>query len=137
MAATSTFGLGTIGQIALAVHDLERSTAFYRDVLGMRFLFDVPGQMAFFDCDGVWLMLSLPGGEGQDHPGSVLYFDVDEIGEAHATLAERGVEFLAAPHRVADMGDYELWMAFFRDAEWNTLALRSRVVRERESSREG
>ncbi|HEX7119892.1 MAG TPA: VOC family protein [Longimicrobiales bacterium] len=135
MDTADTFGLGRIGQIALVVDDLARAAAFYRDVLGLRFLFDVPGQMAFFDCDGVWLMLGLPEGGGgrepgraqREHPGSVLYFDVGDIGEAHGVLEGRGVEFLAAPHRVADLGTHELWMAFFRDPDGHTLALRSRV----------
>lgn len=129
MATTGTFGLSRIGQIGVVIDDLERATAFYRDTLGLPYLFDVPGQMAFFDCDGVWLMLSLPEGETTVGTGSLLYFDVDDIGAAHETLASRGVEFDAVPHRIADMGSYELWMAFFRDPDANVLALRSRVAK--------
>lgn len=124
---TQKFGLSKIGQIAIAVRDLERSAAFYREQLGLRFLFEVPGKMSFFDCDGTWLMLSLPEGEAFDHPGSVLYFSVEDIGRAYEVLSARGVEFLSPPHRIADMGAYELWMAFFRDAERTVLALRSEV----------
>lgn len=123
----ATFSLSRIGQIAVAVHDLQRSTGFYRDSLGLPLILEVSGQMAFFDCAGVWLMLSLPEGEGQDHPGSVLYFDVEDIRRAHRILSDRGVEFVQPPHKIADMGDHELWMAFFKDTEWNVLALRSRV----------
>jgi methylmalonyl-CoA/ethylmalonyl-CoA epimerase len=123
------FGLSRIRQIAQPVHDLERATGFYRDLLGLELLFTVPGQFSFFDCDGTWLMVALPEGEGQDHPGSVLYFEVEDLGGAYEILRTRGVEFLEEPHRIADMGSYELWMAFFRDPDGNTLALRSEVAK--------
>ena len=120
--------LSRIRQIALVVHDLPAAIAFYRDRLGMKFLFEVPGQLAFFDCAGVWLMLSPPEGEF-DQPGSCLYFEVADIHAAHRTLVERGVEFIDAPHRIADMGTYELWMAFFRDLDRNPLAIRSEIAK--------
>ena len=120
--------LSRIRQIALVVHDLPAAIAFYRDRLGMKFLFEVPGQLAFFDCAGVWLMLSPPEGEF-NQPGSCLYFEVADIHAAHRTLVERGVEFIDAPHRIADMGTYELWMAFFRDLDRNPLAIRSEIAK--------
>lgn len=120
------FGLSRIRQIALVVRDLGAAIAFYRDQLGMKFLFQAPPGLAFFDCAGVWLMLSVPEAEF-DHPGSTLYFEVDDIREAHRILTERGVEFIDEPHRIADMGTYELWMSFFRDLDRNPLALRSEV----------
>jgi methylmalonyl-CoA/ethylmalonyl-CoA epimerase len=91
----------------------------------MRLLFEVPPKMAFFDCAGVRLMLSLPETHEFDHPGSVLYFRVDDIAQAHATLRERGVNFVDEPHLIARMPDHELWMTFFKDSEGNTLALMS------------
>ena len=121
-ATTSDVGLGTIGQIAMNAHDIARAVQFYRDTLGMRLLFEVP-KMAFFDCGGVRLMLSLPENAEFDHPGSVLYFRVDDISHAHATLKERGVPFIDEPHLIAKMPDHELWMTFFKDSEGNTLAL--------------
>ncbi len=124
------FGLGKIGQIAVNVHDVDRALAFYRDVLGMRFLFQVP-KMAFFDCGGVRLMLSLPEGEAFDHPALVLYYDVNDIRAAHATLQSRGVKFEGDPHFIADLGDRDLWMAFFRDPEANMLALMSEIPKKR------
>jgi methylmalonyl-CoA/ethylmalonyl-CoA epimerase len=117
-----SFGLSTIGQIALSVHDVEKSTAYYRDVLGMRFLFAFPG-LAFFDCDGVRLMLTKPEEPDFDRPGSVLYFKVKDIASAHITLRDRGVSFIDAPHLIARMPDHELWMVFLRDPDGNTLAL--------------
>jgi methylmalonyl-CoA/ethylmalonyl-CoA epimerase len=115
--------LSKIGQIAMAVKDLPRAVGFYRDRLGMRFLFQVPPGLAFFDCGGVRLMIEVPPDKEFDHPGSVLYFTVDNIDAAYAELTGKGVDFRDAPHLIAKMPDHELWMAFFRDGEGNTLAL--------------
>lgn len=125
---SSDFGLKHIGQIAVNAHDIERATSFYREALGMKHLFSVPPKMAFFDCDGLMLMLSLPDKPEFDHPGSILYFDVNDIQHATETLIERGVQFEEKPTFVANMGSYDLWMAFFRDSEDNLLALRSQVA---------
>jgi catechol 2,3-dioxygenase-like lactoylglutathione lyase family enzyme len=124
--ATATpFGLATIGQIGLTVTDVDRAIAFYRDVLGMKLLFHVPN-MGFFACDGVRLMIS--GSEKPDeHYGSVIYFKVDDIQQAHQTLSARGAPFEGVPHLIARMPDHELWMAFFRDPDRNLLALMSEV----------
>jgi methylmalonyl-CoA/ethylmalonyl-CoA epimerase len=87
---TDGFAVSRIGQIAMTVGDLPRAVAFYRDVLGMRFLFEAPPAMAFFDCGGIRLMLSLPEEAGAD-PGrqykSILYYAVDDIQEAARALA--------------------------------------------------
>jgi catechol 2,3-dioxygenase-like lactoylglutathione lyase family enzyme len=125
-AATESFGLTQIGQIAVNVHDLARAVGFYRDTLGMRLLFEVP-QMAFFDCGGVRLMLGLPSGPEFDHPASILYYRVDDIGAARDALVTRGVRFTSEPHRVARMPDHDLWIGFFPDTEGNVLALMSEV----------
>lgn len=111
-----------IGQIAIRVHDLDRAVEFYRDRLGLPFLFRVPG-MAFLDCGGVRLMLALPESDEFDHPSSVLYFEVDGIDQAHRELADRGLEFEEPPRKVADLESTGLWMAFFRDPDRNLMAL--------------
>lgn len=123
---TAAPSLARIRQIAQVVHDVPAAVAFYRDKLGMKLLFEAPPRMAFFDCGGIWLMLSLPEAEF-DHPGSCLYFEVEDIHAAFGALGSRGVEFIQPPHRVADMGTYELWLAFFRDLDRNPLALRAEV----------
>jgi len=114
-----------IEQVAIPVRDLARATAFYRDTLGMKFLFEAPPHLAFFDCDGVRLALSISTDPMYDPPGSILYYRVPDIEAAHAELGERGVEILQGPHRVAVLGDFEIWMAFFEDTEGNTLAVTS------------
>ena len=122
-----TFGLSEIRQLAVNAHDIDRAVEFYRDKLGMKHLFSVPPKMAFFDCNGIMLMLSLPETEEFDHPSSVIYFAVEDIHKATKLLTERGVEFREQPTFVADMGTSELWMSFFTDSEGNMLALRSEV----------
>ena len=126
MQAPVKSGLDTIGQIALPVKDLDRATAFYRDALGMTFLFQVPN-MAFFDCDGVRLMLSLPESPEEAGAASILYFKVADIQATCAAFKQQGVTFIADPHLVAEMEDHDLWMAFFKDSEANTLALMSEI----------
>ena len=115
--------LEQIGQIAINAKDIPRAVAFYRDVLGLKLLFEVPPKMAFFMCGGVRLMLSLPEREEYDHPGSILYYKVKGIEGAAATLKSKGVLFEGEPHLIAKMPDHELWMGFFKDPEGNTLAL--------------
>ena len=128
-AVAGTFGLSTIGQIAVVVHDLPRAVAFYRDTLGMRLLFEAPPKMAFFDCGGIRLMLSLPETPEYDHPSSIIYYKVDDIQQAAAVLLARGVVFDSAPHLVAQLPHADLWMAFLRDADRNPVALMSEVPR--------
>ena len=128
MADANGFGLSAIGQIAVNSRDIQRAVEFYRDRLGMKYLFSAPPDMAFFDCDGIFLMLSRPSKPEFDHASSIIYFDVDDIQRAHEILSDRAVSFEQTPHFVANMGDYDLWMAFFRDSENNVLALRSKVA---------
>jgi methylmalonyl-CoA/ethylmalonyl-CoA epimerase len=127
MATNAEFsGLSRIGQIAVIVHDLPKAVAFYRDVLGMKFLFEVP-KMAFFDCGGIRLMLGIPETPELDHAASILYYKVDDIQSAYQALKSRGVRFEGEPGLVARMPDHELWLAEFRDMEGNVLALMSEV----------
>jgi methylmalonyl-CoA/ethylmalonyl-CoA epimerase len=119
--------LSCIGQISITVRDLGRAVAFYRDTLGMRFLFEVPPKMAFFDCGGMRLMLAVPEEPEFDHPSSILYYKVDDIHAAWQGLVASGVDLRREPHMIARMQDHEVWMAFFRDSEDNTLALLSEV----------
>jgi methylmalonyl-CoA/ethylmalonyl-CoA epimerase len=120
-AATET-RIQRIGQIAIHVKDVERATAFYRDRLGLKHLFTVP-RMSFFDCGGTRLMLGLAETPEFDHASSVLYFATTDIENVHAGLVRAGVKSEGDPHKVADLGDRDLWLAFFRDSEGNVMAL--------------
>ena len=123
--------LAHIEQIAIPIRELARATAFYRDILGMKLLFEVPPTLAFFDCDGIRLALSTSSDPMYDPPGSIVYYRVTDIEAAHQELEGRGVEFLRGPHRIAELGDVEIWMAFFEDTEGNTLAITSEKPVER------
>ncbi|MGH7669481.1 MAG: VOC family protein [Gemmatimonadaceae bacterium] len=124
---TDSFGLGQIGQIAVPVSDIDRAVAFYRDTLGMRFLFQAPPGLGFFDCAGVRLMLDAPAKAQAENYSSAIYYRVSNLQAACETLSARGVRFEANPHLIARLPDHELWMAFFRDPDGNLLALMSEV----------
>ncbi|HJZ79544.1 MAG TPA: VOC family protein [Pyrinomonadaceae bacterium] len=122
--------LNQIGQIFVNVKDLERAIAFYRDTLGMTYLFQAPPNMAFFDCGGIRIMLGIADRPDVNHPASVIYYKVVDIKRVYETFAARGVEFIIKPHLVAPMPTYDLWLADFKDSEGNILALMSEIPRE-------
>ena len=128
MPAPTDVSLSQIGQIALPVQDLDRAVTFYRDALGIPFLFRVPN-LAFFDCAGVRPMLTTPESSQLERHGSILYFKVADIDAAHQALRQRGVAFDDQPHIIAAMESYDLWMAFFRDSEGNLLGIMSEAPR--------
>lgn len=113
--------LGRLKQVALTVEDLGRATAFYGSTLGLGVLVEAP-TLSILDCGGTRLMLTLPEGEFERN-ASILYFQIADLAGAFTALGEQGVEFLGEPHKVADFGGRELWMAFFRDSEGNVMAL--------------
>ena len=114
-------------QIALTVSDVARATEFYRDALGLPFLFSAGPNLAFLDIGGVRLMLSTPEGEFKAGKGSMHYFKVGDIKAAHAAMVARGVRFVGEPHLIARMPDHELWLAEFADPDGNPLALMCEV----------
>jgi methylmalonyl-CoA/ethylmalonyl-CoA epimerase len=123
MAVTPSQSSTALGQVALTVRDVAGSVSFYRDKVGLRFLFDAGPTLSFFDLGGVRLMLSAP--EGAFTPGSstVLYIRVQDIDASFREMRSRGVEFVDAPHLIASMPDHDLWMTFFHDPDGHTLAL--------------
>ena len=129
MSAGQGIGIARVGQIQMRAHDVKRAADFYQNVLGLRLLFKAPPGLAFFDCNGVRLMLERPAKPGFDHAGSILYFAVPDIQSAFARMKEKSVKFEDEPHMIAKMPDHDLWMTFFRDSEDNLLALMSEVKR--------
>lgn len=115
--------VGAVGQIHISVTDVDRSVAFYRDMLGIPLLFQVPGQpMAFLSSGDVRLYLGTP--ESPEFASRVvLYFTVDDIEAEHERLVALGVPFVDRPHVVHGSGTSELWMAFFRDPDGHHLVL--------------
>ena len=114
-----------LGQVALTVADVTRSTAFFRDAVGLRFLFAAGPSLAFLDLGNARLMLSASEGEFTPGSSTVLYLRVADIERSYAAISERGVTFIDEPHLVAPMPDHDLWMCFFRDPDQHTLALMS------------
>ena len=115
-----------VGQISISVTDVDRAVEFYRDILGINFLFQVPGDnpMAFFDCSGIRLYINQP--ENPEHAGtSVIYFQVDSAQDAAKELTARGVTIESEPHIIHQTETYTLWMAFFRDPGGNLMAVMS------------
>ncbi len=119
----------TIAQILIPVEDLDKAVPFYRDTLGIPFLFTAPPQMSFFQCGTVRLLVGVPP-EGQPHQrGSAIYFRVADIQAVHANLEARGVEFSAKPHVVHRAVDYDLWLAEFKDPDGNHFALMTETAK--------
>ena len=114
--------LGPIGQIALPVSDVDRAEAFYGDILGLRKLYRY-GDLTFFDCAGVRLLLEKVAKGATVTPQGVVYFRCADIALAVRELSGRGVAFDGKPHLIAKMDDHDLWMAFFKDPEGHALAL--------------
>ena len=113
-----------VGQVSISVSDVDRSVEFYRDVLGIQFLFQVPGNpaMAFFECGGTRLYIVEP--ENRSDTGtSVIYFKVDSAEVAARELKSKGVELESEPHIIHQTENYTLWMAFFRDPDGNLMAV--------------
>jgi methylmalonyl-CoA/ethylmalonyl-CoA epimerase len=118
----------TIGQLMIPVDDFERGVSFYRDTLGLPFLFAAPPQMAFFMCGTVRLLVGvMPPGRTAPR-GSAIYFRVKDIGDVFASLKAAGVAFQVEPHIVNRTPKSELWLAEFTDPDGNLLALMSDVA---------
>jgi methylmalonyl-CoA/ethylmalonyl-CoA epimerase len=123
----TSFGLSAIAQVALTVHDIPRATAFYRETLGIPFLFEAPG-MVFFQAGEVRLLLGLPEKDGPPS-SSIVYFKVDDIAAAHRALSERGVAFTHEPRIIHRGQKTDVWLVHFQDPDHNELALMSETPR--------
>lgn len=119
--------LSEIGQIAITVSDVAKATEFYRDVLGLKFLFGAGPNLAFLAAGSVRIMLSTAQGHGEPGKNSTLYFKVADLPAAHAAVVTRGAKNERAPQLTAKMPDHELWMAFVRDPDGNLVGLMSEV----------
>jgi predicted enzyme related to lactoylglutathione lyase len=120
----ATPALGRIGQIALSVHDMDRAVAFYRDVVGLKFLFQAPN-VAFFDVAGVRLMLGQAEPADLKPAGTFLYFESANLDADFSALKQNGVHVEQEPHFVAKLGAIDLWMAALRDPDGNVFELMS------------
>ncbi len=117
----------TVAQLMLPVTEVERAVVYYRDILGLPFLFSAPPQMAFFQCGDVRLLIGVPEAAAHRQRGGTAYFRVEDIQAVHATLSARGVAFQVAPHVVHRGPGSDLWLAEFQDPDGNQLALMADV----------
>ncbi|MGH7629525.1 MAG: VOC family protein [Gemmatimonadales bacterium] len=115
----------TVAQLLIPVEDLDRAIAFYRDTLGLRFLFSAPPRMSFFQAGNVRLLVGVPEAARPRQRGSMVYFQVADIHAVWRTLGERGVGFAASPQVVHRTSTTDLWLTEFRDPDGNELALMS------------
>ena len=128
MDAISDLADATVGQLLIPVEDLERAIVYYRDTLGLRYLFSAPPQMSFFQAGAVRLLVGVPEPGQPRQRGSAVYFKVSDIHAVHATLKQRGVVFAAEPKLIHKTPTSELWLADFRDPDGNQLALMSEIA---------
>jgi methylmalonyl-CoA/ethylmalonyl-CoA epimerase len=117
-----------VAQLLIPVDNLDRGVAFYRDTLGIPLLFMAPPQMAFFDCGGVRLLVGVTPAGQIPQRGSVIYFQVPDIGSVFSTLKDKAVQFRSEPHAVSRTPKSELWLAEFSDPDGNQLALMADVA---------
>src|SRR4051812_7460074 len=115
--------LSDLLQIGLTVSNVETALPFYRDVLGIKFLFSPGPNLAFLAAGSVRLMLSTPQGAGAAGCNSILYFKVTEIEATHTAIVQRGATDVRAPQLTAKMPDHELWAAFVKDPDGNLIGL--------------
>lgn len=112
-----------IGQVAITVSDVAKATEFYRDVLGLSFLFSPTANLAFLAVGGTRIMLSTPQGAGEVGKNSILYYKVQDIEAFHATLLERGAVEERVPQLAVPMPDHDLWIGFVKDPDGNLVGL--------------
>jgi catechol 2,3-dioxygenase-like lactoylglutathione lyase family enzyme len=112
-----------IGQIGVTVGDVDKALAFYRDILGLEFLFKPADNLAFVAAGPVRIMLSTPQGAGAVGANSILYFKVRDIESTHADMVGKGAENERDPQMTARMPDHELWIGFLRDPDGNLVGL--------------
>ena len=115
--------LSEIRQIAVTVGNVDAALGFYRDILGLEFLFRAGPDLAFLDAGGIRIMLSTPQGAGAVGANSILYFKVSDIVATHAVLVERGATNERDPQLAAKLPDHELWTGFLRDPDGNLVGL--------------
>ena len=114
--------LSKLAQVALSTRDLPKAVAFYRDSLGLKLMFEVPG-MAFFDMAGTRLMIGAAHFTGPLQNNTYLYFDAGDWHETEAALTKRGVKFDRDAEVVQRAEGKEHALRFFKDPDGNALAI--------------
>lgn len=123
MHMSEKIAIKAIGQIAITTSNIEASISFYRDVLGLELLFDVPPNLAFFNLSPTRLMLTTLQGDEHDHHTSVIYYTVENIEQTFSLLANHNVNIERPPQCAAVMSDHELWIGFIRDPDQHLIGI--------------
>ena len=117
------YKLSEIGQIAITVRDVAIALPFYRDVLGLNYLFSPSPNLAFLSAGSIRIMLSTPQGSGTAGENSTLYFKVNDLSKAFSAIVERGAFCERVPQLTAKLPDHELWIGFLRDPDGNLIGV--------------
>lgn len=105
--------IGKLGVFMVVVKDMDRSVAFYRDVLGLKVVFHSPG-WSTLDAGNVNVGLHSESEHLKVHPteSAQCGFYVDDIQRTVAELKSKGVRVLMPPKK-EDFG----WLAVFEDPD--------------------
>jgi methylmalonyl-CoA/ethylmalonyl-CoA epimerase len=115
-------------QVAVTTKDLTQAIAFYRDTLGLPFLFE-SNDMAFFDLAGTRLMIATDRERPDVRPGAILYFDAAEFELTLARLKAAKVPLDGPVETVQRTVEGELKLQQFSDPDGNALAIIGTVPR--------
>jgi len=125
---TSVFpGITGFAQVALNVKDLDSAVAFYRDVLGLAFLFSAPPSLAFLQCGPTRVMLNGDPKAPAPDGGPILYYAVGDIEAAFAAITAKGAPVKEAPKAIARVGGREVWLGFTEDPDGHPVGIMSEV----------
>lgn len=105
-----------IGQLILRVADLDRSLAFWTELVGLD-LSTRTGSHAFLDGGGTQLTLNQVNERPDDDSLTEVVFEVEDVKETYADLSARGVPFEVDLRPVTSVGARELWAAHFHDPD--------------------
>jgi len=115
--------ISKIGQLAITVSDVQKALEFYRDILGLEFLFSPSENLAFLKCGETRLMLSTPQGAGEIGKNSIPYFSAENVEQVYEQAVRSGATMERAPQLAAKMPDHELWIGFLKDPDENLIGL--------------
>jgi predicted enzyme related to lactoylglutathione lyase len=120
-------GVTGLAQVALSVKDLEAAVAFYRDVLGLAFLFSAPPSLAFLQCGTTRVMLNGDPNAPAAAGGPILYYAVSDILAAFDAITAKGAPVKEAPKAIARVGSRDVWLGFTEDPDGHAVGLMSEV----------
>jgi len=121
-------------RVILRVSDLDRSTAFYRDRVGLK-LQSLNEEFAVFDAGGMILMLEhLPKPPSSPSAGLAAFTEIvlesADVLATHAAMQARGVQFKQQPRVVTSDAARVMYATDFRDPDGHVLSVAGWVSRK-------